>query len=147
MTATATMIHGAFILKIKTPKWQLCAVKEVPEMPASSWMLFGKNKSNKEMFQMEFKSYEATQLINHLVNMTMTDAEIRLVLVAESPAISCIESLWALKGLEMYRDKPKCLPEALQHAVQMLSLSPQMLKRSHKAPYHSMQTRSKASRH
>ena len=115
-------------------------------MPASSWMLFGKNKSNKEMFQMEFKSYEATQLINHLVNMTMTDAEIRLVLVAESPAISCIESLWALKGLEMYRDKPKCLPEALQQDVYMLSLSPQMLKQSHKAPYHSMQTRSKERR-
>jgi len=143
MTATATMIHGAFILKIKTPKWQLCAVKEVPEMPASSWMLFGKNKSNKEMFQMEFKSYQETQLINHLVNMT-ADAEIRLVLVAESPAISCIESLWALKGLEMYRDKPKCLPEALQHAVQMLSLSPQMqYPQMHQAPYHSMQTRSR----
>ena len=142
------MIHGAFILKIKTPKWQLCAVKEVPEMPASSWMLFGKNKSNKEMFQMEFKSYQETQLINHLVNMT-ADAEIRLVLVAESPAISCIESLWALKGLEMYRDKPKCLPEALQHAVQMLSLSPQMqypqmqYPQMHQAPYHSMQTRSR----
>ena len=98
---------------------------------------------------MEFKSHQNGIMITHLVKLARaeSDTEIRLVLVAESPAISCIESLWALKGLEMYRDKPKHLYETLQSAVQMLSLSPQMLKPSHKAPYHSMQTRSKASRH
>ena len=135
----------------------MCVVKQAPDQPASSWMLFGKNKSNKETLQMEFKSHEATQLINHLVNMTMTDAmsiensyaELRLELVPESPAISSIGSLWSLKGLEMYRNRfhtPSSLNDALQQDVYMLSLSPQMLKQSHKAPYHSMQTRSKERR-
>jgi len=129
-----TMPTGAFVLKMKTPKWRLCVVKQVPDESASSWMLFGQNKCNKVMFQMEFKPHQETTLINHLVNLASNDdddetyAELRLVLVAESPAISCIESLWSLKGLEMYRTKPKpnSLCAALHQHVHMLSFSPQM---------------------
>ena len=128
-----TMITGAFVLKMKTRKWRLCVVKQVPGQSESSWMLFGQNKSNKSTFQMEFKPHQETTLINHLVNMAMTDAtplddsyaELRLVLVTESPAISCIESLWPLKGLEMYRNKPSSLCTALHHDIGMLSFSTQ----------------------
>ena len=141
------MIPGAFVLKIKTPSWCLCVVKQAPDQSESSWMLFGKNKSNKATFQMEFKPHQETQLINHLINMT-DDEELRLVLVAESPAISCIESLWSLKGLEMYRNKPSSLSNSLHQCIHMLSTSPQISNPSNPSnpSNHSMQTRSKASR-
>ena len=149
-----TMPTGAFVLKMKTPKWRLCVVKQVPDESASSWMLFGQNKCNKAMFQMEFKPHQETTLINHLVNLASNDdnddddetyAELRLVLVAESPAISCIESLWSLKGLEMYRTKPKTnsLCAALHQHVHMLSMSPQMQDPEAHSPQHPMQTRSR----
>jgi len=132
-------ITGAFVLKMKTPKWRLCVVKQAPDESASSWMLFGQNKCNKsksnsttksQTFQMEFKPHQETTLIKHLVNLASNDddeahAELRLVMVAESPAISCIESLWSLKGLEMYRTKPSSLCIALHQCVHMLSFSPQ----------------------
>lgn len=137
-----TMPTGAFVLKMKTPKWRLCVVKQVPDESASSWMLFGQNKCNKsksnsnsttksQTFQMEFKPHQETTLIKHLVNLASNDddeacAELRLVMVAESPAISCIESLWSLKGLEMYRTKPSSLCTALHQYVHMLSMSPQI---------------------
>ena len=154
-----TMPTGAFVLKMKTPKWRLCVVKQAPDESASSWMLFGQNKCNKAMFQMEFKPHQETTLINHLVNLASNDdddetyAELRLVLVAESPAISCIESLWSLKGLEMYRTKPKpnSLCAALHQHVHMLSFSPQIQMQDpqmqdpqiSQPPSHPMQTRSR----
>jgi hypothetical protein len=127
------MLHGAFVLKMKTSEWRLCVVKQVPEQRESSWMLFGQHKSLKK-FQMEFQSHQETILVRHLVKMASSvdddfHADLRLVLVAESPAISCIESLWPLKGLEMYRTKPNHLHDlhdALHQDVYMLSLSPQM---------------------
>jgi hypothetical protein len=166
---TTTMpTTGAFVLKMKTPKWRLCVVKQEPDQPASSWMLFGQNKCNKfksnstnfKTFQMEFKPHQETTLIKHLVTMASNDddaahAELRLVLVAESPAISCIESLWSLKGLEMYRTKPSSLCTALHQAVHMLSFSPQTQPPQTQPPQtqpqtsqpqqssHSMQTRSR----
>jgi hypothetical protein len=154
------MINGAFVLKMKTPMWCLCVVKQAPDVRASSWMLFGQNKSKSKSnatFQMEFKPHQETTLINHLVNMAMTDAtpldetyaEVRLVIVAESPAISCIESLWSLKGVEMYRDRlhtPSSLCTALYQHVHVLSMSPQIQDPEAHSPQHSMQTRSK-SRH
>ena len=170
-TAPMTMINGAFVLKMKTQQWKLCVVKQAPDQSTSSWMLFGKNKYNKATFQMEFKPYQERMLINHLVKLARSDhdhahddndAELRLVLVAESPAISCIESLWSLNGIEMHRDKPKYLHEALHHDVNMLSISPQIQgnqtqmqgnqtqgNQTHEdhSPRHPMQTRSKASRH
>ena len=103
---------------------------------------------------MEFKSHQETTLIKHLVNMAMTDtipldeayAELRLVIVAESPAVSSIDSLWSLKGVEMCRDRlhtPISLCTALHHDVHMLSLSPQMQPQSQsQSPRHPMQTRS-----
>ena len=157
-------ITGAFVLKMKTPKWRLCVVKQAPDEPASSWMLFGQNKCNKsksnsnsttksQTFQMEFKPHQETTLIKHLVNLASNDdeacAELRLVMVAESPAISCIESLWSLKGLEMYRNKPNHLNDALYQHVHMLSFSPQMQmqmqmqSQSQSQSSHSMQTRSR----
>ena len=129
---TNTMINGAFVLKMKTPSWRLCVVKQAPDQPASSWMLFGQPKCNKSKstFQMEFQSHQETILIKHLVKLASfvddSYAELRLVLVAESPAISCIESLWSLKGVEIYRTKPSSLCTALHHDVHMLSLSPQI---------------------
>ena len=163
MTTTPTpMINGAFVLKMKTPMWCLCVVKQAPDVSASSWMLFGQNKSKSKSksnatFQMEFKPHQETTLIKHLVNMAMTDAtpldetyaEVRLVIVAESPAISCIESLWSLKGVEMYRDRlhtPSSLCTALHQHVHVLSMSPQIQDPEAHSPQHSMQTRSK-SRH
>ena len=127
------MINGAFVLKMKTPKWRLCVVKQVPDQRESSWMLFGKNKSNQATFQMEFQSHQETIMVKHLVKMASDDndfhADLRLVMVAESPAISCIESLWPLNGLEMYRNRfhtPNYLHDALHQDVYMLRLSPQM---------------------
>lgn len=154
---TTPMINGAFVLKMKTPKWRLCVVKQAPDEPASSWMLFGQNKS-KATFQMEFKPHQETTLIKHLVNLAPNDdddeacAELRLVIVAESPAISCIESLWSLKGLEMCRTKPSSLCAALHQYVHMLSFSPQMQpphpqtqqpQPQTQQPHHPMQTRSR----
>ena len=152
------MLHGAFVLKMETPKWRLCVVKQVPDQRESSWMLFGENKSLKK-FQMEFQSHQETILVRHLVKMASSvdddfHADLRLVLVAESPAISCIESLWPLKGLEMYRTKPNHLHDlhdALHQDVYMLSLSPQMqypkiaqpLQQTQQQPHHPMQTRSR----
>ena len=153
--STTMLTTGAFVLKIKTPRWRLCVVKQSPDEPASSWMLFGQNKCNKsnsnyDTFQMEFKPHQETTLIKHLVNLASNYdeacAELRLVMVAESPAISCIESLWSLKGLEMYRTKPNHLNDALYQHVHMLSFSPQMQDHEAHSPQHSMQTRSKVSR-
>ena len=147
---TMTMINGAFVLKMKTPSWRLCVVKQAPDQRESSWMLFGQNKCNKATFQMEFQSHQEIILVNHLVNMASNDdeayAELRMVLVAKSPAISCIESLWSLKGIEMYRNKPSNLHDALHQDVYMLSISPQIQDPEAHSPQHSMQTRSKASR-
>ena len=148
------MIHGAFVLKMETPSWRLCVVKQVPDQRESSWMLFGQNKSLKK-FQMEFQSHQETILVRHLVKMASSvdddfHADLRLVLVAESPAISCIESLWPLKGVEMYRTKPNHLHDlhdALHQDVYMLSLSPQLQGNQFQTqqtqkPHHPMQTRS-----
>ena len=154
------MINGAFVLKMKTPSWRLCVVKQAPDQFTSSWMLFGRRqrRGTKETFQMEFGSHQETILIKHLVNLASDDAdyaELRLVLVAESPAISCIDSLWSLKGIEMYRNRfytPTHLHDALHQDVYMLSTSPQIQGNQTQdpaahSPQHSMQTRSKASRH
>jgi hypothetical protein len=157
MTSNPNPTTGAFVLKMKTPKWRLCVVKQAPDEPASSWMLFGqpkcnKSKSNHTTFQMEFKPHQETTLIKHLVNLGFNDddeacAELRLVMVAESPAISCIESLWSLKGLEMYRTKPSSLCIALHQCVHMLSFSPQtqspQTQPQTQQPQHPMQTRSR----
>lgn len=145
------MLNGAFVLKMKTSEWRLCVVKQVPDQRESSWMLFGQHKSLKK-FQMEFQSHQETILVRHLVKMASVDdnlhADLRLVLVAESPAISCIESLWPLKGLEMCRTKPNHLHDlhdALHQDVYMLSLSPQIQgnqTQQKQKPHHPMQTRS-----
>lgn len=150
---TTPMTNGAFVLKMKTPQWRLCVVKQEPDQPASSWMLFGQNKKSGGTFQMEFKSHQETILIRHLINMAETQAEMRLVLVAESPAISSIESLWQLKGLEMHRmqiDSAAALANALHQDIYMLAISPQTptpkMQSSSNQPSrhsHSMQTRSK----
>ena len=165
---TNPMINGAFVLKMKTPSWRLCVVKQAPDQPASSWMLFGqpkcnKSKSNHTTFQMEFKSHQETTLVKHLVKMAISDhdhddndtdyAKLRLVMVAESPAISCIESLWSLKGIEMYRSPrlhtPNYLYEALHQDVNMLCTSPQISQpqqpqpQPQPQPQHPMQTRSR----
>jgi len=154
---TMTMINGAFVLKMKTPTWRLCVVKQVPDQRESSWMLFGQHKTNKSKFQMEFGSHQETILVKHLVKMASVDddhdfyAELRLVLVAESPAISCIESLWSLKGIEMYHNRfhtPNYLHDALHQDVYMLSLSPQIAQphqpeSQQPEPQHPMQTRSR----
>ena len=127
----------------------MCVVKQEPDQSASSWMLFGRPRREKKetTFQMEFKAFQEGMLVKHLVNLAMTDsesenpydpyAEIRLVLVAESPAISCIESMWSLKGMEMHRDRfytPSSLCTALQQDVHMLSISPQMKSPQMKSP-------------
>ena len=89
-------------------------------------------------------------------------AEIRLVLVTDAPAVSCIGSLWSSKGLEMYRRElytVKSLIDSLHQDMNMLNLSPQLqqarqqqAQQSHQQQQqqaqqsrHSMQTRSKAS--
>ena len=157
-----TMIQGAFVLKMKTREWRMCVVKQVPEQSASSFMLFGqgtnqgtnqgtKNK-DKTTFQMEFKPSQETMLIQHMANMGNMGnmgAEIRLVLVTDAPAVSCIGSLWSSKGLEMYRRElytETALVNSLHQDMNMLNLSPQVAKPVTKQvtkPRHSMQTRSK----
>ena len=159
--STQPMIPGAFVLKMKTPEWHLCVVKQVPEISTSNWMLFG-NQSTKATqsskshpFQMEFKPHQETMLMNQLEKMITSKAEIRLVLVTESPAISCIDSLWPLKGIEMYRKRvtPSKDPiysyiAELKHALNMLCLPAQVSPVPasaihHRESRHSMQTRSK----
>jgi hypothetical protein len=96
-------------------------------------------------------------------NMGNMGAEIRLVLVTDAPAVSCIGSLWALKGLEMYRRElytVKSLIDSLHQDMNMLNLSPQLQQARQQQQQaqqqqqqqqqaqqsrHSMQTRSKAS--
>ena len=123
------MNHGAFVLKMQMSKWRLCVVKQVPEQSSSCWMLFGQNRKTKTTFQMEFQPHQNATLINHLTDMADTETEIRLVLVSESPAVSCIESLWSLQGQEMYRKKVhtgRLLINSLHQDLVMLSISPQM---------------------
>jgi hypothetical protein len=180
------MMQGAFVLKMKTHEWRMCVVKQVPEQSASSFMLFGQSMNqgtkDKTTFQMEFKPSQETMLIQHMANMSnmgtanMSNmgnmgtgnmgAEIRLVLVTDAPAVSCIGSLWALKGLEMYRRElytVKSLIDSLHQDMNMLNLSPQLQQarqqqqaqqaqqaqqqqaQQHQQSRHSMQTRSKAS--
>ena len=144
-----TMQQGAFVLKIKTRDWRMCIVKQVPELDASSWMLFGENmKSTKTTFQLEFKPYQETMLIQHIVDMAEANrkVQVRMVLVTDAPAVSCIRSLWALKGLEMYQremDTDKSLVNSLHQDMNMLTLSPQVFKQQQQQQSrHSMQTRS-----
>jgi hypothetical protein len=157
-----SMQQGAFVLKIKTRDWRMCIVKQVPELDASSWMLFGEsmNEITKTTFQLEFKPYQETMLIQHIVDMTEANrkVQLRMVLVTDAPAVSCIRSLWALKGLEMYRremDTDKSLVNSLHQDMNMLTLSPQVAEQPQKQAQsqqsqsqqsqsrHSMQTRSK----
>ena len=161
-----TMIQGAFVLKMKTRDWRMCVVKQVPELSTSNFMLFGQGTNqgtnqgtkDKTTFQMEFKPSQETMLIQHMGNMGNMGnmgAEIRLVLVTDAPAVSCIGSLWALKGLEMYRRElytVKSLIDSLHQDMNMLNLSPQLQQaQQHQQAQqaqqsrHSMQTRSKAS--
>jgi len=173
---------------MKTRDWRMCLVKQVPELSESSWMLFGESMSqgtnqgtnqgtkDKTTFQLEFKPYQETMLIQYMANMAnMANMEnmenmenmgvqIRMVLVTESPAVSCIGSLWALKGLEMYRrelNTEKSLVNSLHQDMNMLNLSPQLSttqsqrqrqrqqqqqqqqQQQHSQSRHSMQTRSK----
>ena len=120
------MNHGAFVLKLKTPMWRMCVVKQVPEQSSSSWMLFGQNRKTKTTFQMEFQPHQEMTLINHLTDMAHDETEIRLVLVSESPAVSCAESLWSLQGQEMYRKQRRASSLLLHQDIRMLCISPQM---------------------
>jgi hypothetical protein len=157
------MTTGAFVLKMKTKGWRLCVVKQVPEDPKSCWMLFGQNMKDKTTFQLEFQPHQETTLINHLVNMTDTDetketqSKIRLVLIRESPEVSHIGTLWAAKGLEMYRKELRtasALFNSLHQDIHMLRLSAQIEEvnyhqtqashHTHQQSSHCMQTRSKA---
>jgi hypothetical protein len=137
------MNHGAFVLKLKTPMWRMCVVKQVPEQSSSSWMLFGQNRKTKTTFQMEFQPHQEITLINHLTDMAHDETELRLVLVSESPAVSCIESLWSLQGQEMYRKQRRASSLLLHQDIRMLCISPQMQMQSQSMQSrHSMQTRS-----
>ena len=158
------MISGAFVLKMKTREWRLCVVKQVPAERASCWMLFGQNRNERTTFQMEFQLHHETTLINHITNMAnMAETDVRLdlvlVLVSDAPAVSCIESLWSLKGHEMYRKQIRtasALVNSLHQDMNMLCISPQG-NRKQQSPQqqsppqnqqtksrHPMQTRSKA---
>jgi hypothetical protein len=156
------MTPAAFVLKLKTGKWRLCVVKQVPEQTSSCWMLFGQNRKTKTTFQMEFQSHHETTLINHLTDMTEADEiELRLVLVSESPTISCIESLWSLQGQELYQKQLRTassLNNSLHQDLQMLRISPQIQPihksvqpsqsmQSQSMQSHSMQSHSMQSRH
>jgi hypothetical protein len=153
------MTTGAFVLKMKTHNWRLCVVKQVPEDSKSSWMLFGQNMKcdqnmkDKTTFQLEFQPHQETTLINHIVNMTDTNetkethSQIRLVLIRESPEVSHIGTLWAAKGLEMYRKELRtatALFNSLHQDIHMLRLSAQIEEPPKMEPSHCMQTRSKA---
>ena len=151
------MTPAAFVLKLKTGKWRLCVVKQVPEQTSSCWMLFGQNRKTKTTFQMEFQSHHETTLINHLTDMTEADEiELRLVLVSESPTISCIESLWSLQGQELYQKQLRTassLNNSLHQDLQMLRISPQIqpihksVQPSQSMQSQSMQSQSMQSRH
>jgi hypothetical protein len=123
------MIPGAFVLKMKTRKWRLCVVKQIPKLSSSCWMLFGQNRADLTTFQMEFQPYQETTLINHITNMADTDhLGLVLVLVSDPPAVSCIESLWSLKGHEMYRKQLRtasALINSLHQDMNMMCISPQ----------------------
>jgi hypothetical protein len=125
----STMIPGAFVLKMKTRKWRLCVVKQIPKLSSSCWMLFGQNRADLTTFQMEFQPYQETTLINHITNMADTDHLVLvLVLVSDPPAVSCIESLWSLKGHEMYRKQIRtasALVNSLHQDMNMMCISPQ----------------------
>ena len=150
------MITGAFILKMKTKGWRLCVVKQVPEEARSCWMLFGQNMKDKTTFQLEFQPHQETTLINHLVNMAdtkETQSQLRLVLIRESPEVSHIGTLWALKGLEMYRKElhtGSALLNSLHQDIHMLRLHHaqiEQIEQIEQIKHHSihcMQTRSKA---
>ena len=128
------MTPGAFILKLKTPGWRLCLVKQVPEQSSSCWMLFGQTRNPKTgtgtTVQMEFQPHQDTTLINHLTDLAEHDeTELRLVLVSDPPAVSCFESLWSLQGQEMYRKQLRTassLNSSLPQDLNMLRISPQM---------------------
>ena len=159
------MFPGAFVLKLKTMQWRLCVVKQFPGVLRSNWMLFGQRKIKpREKFQLEFMSHQEMQMINHIVNLAMTEldtdasyAEISLVLITDPPATSSIETLWSLKGIEMYRGNRICSPErlytALHQDVFMLSLTPQTSQSQsqsrnakphrHAHAHHPMKTRSR----
>ena len=155
------MFPAAFVLKINTRQWRLCLVKQVPGDSSSNWMLFGGHKIKpNDMFQIEFKPTQEMQLINHLVNLAMTErntktsyAEICMELITNPPAVSCITTLWSLKGIEMYWGKrihtPEKLYNNLHHDVCMLSLTPQTSRntKTHRGAYHPMKTRSKQEEH
>jgi len=142
---------------MKTHEWRMCVVKQVPEQAASNFMLFGQSMNqgtnqHKTTFQMEFKPSQEPMLIQHMANMANManmGAEIRMVLVTDAPAVSCIGSLWSSKGLEMYRRElytETALVNSLHQDMNMLNLSPQVAKPVTKQvtkPRHSMQTRSK----
>jgi hypothetical protein len=163
-----TMMSGAFVLKMKTREWRLCVVKQVPADSLSCWMMFGQNRMDRTTFQIEFQPHQETTLINHITNMaddTETDVRLGLdlvlvlVLVSDPPAVSCIESLWSLKGHEMYRKQIRtasALVNSLHQDIHMLRISPQTKSPQTKSPQtkspsqqqtksrHPMQTRSKA---
>jgi len=133
------MFPAAFVMKTNTKKWRLCLVKQVPSDSSSKWMLFGEHKINpNQMFQTEFKPYQETQLINHMVDLAMTErrntkssyAEICMELITDPPAVSCITTLWSLKGTEMYRRNrirtSNDLYIHLRHDISLLSLTPQI---------------------
>jgi hypothetical protein len=161
------MTSGAFVMKLKTPGWRLCVVKQVPAQSSSCWMLFGQNRKTKTTVQMEFQPHQETTLINHITDMAECDeTELRLVLVSQPPAVSCIASLWSLQGQEMYRKQLRTagsLNSSLQQDMNMLRISPQMqqmqqtqspqtqspqtqMQTQEIKPIHPMQTRSKSSR-
>ena len=133
----------------------MCIVKQVPEDPASCFMLFGQNMKdtgnyNKSTFQMEFQPHRETTLMNYLADMTEADeAELRLVMVSDPPGVSCFESLWSLQGQCMYRKKVRAafISNTLYQDLNMLRLSPQLSAPSPQSmkSLHSMQTRSKSS--
>ncbi len=153
------MTSAAFVLKLKMPEWRLCVVKQVPAQSSSCWMLFGQNRKTKTTFQMEFQPHYETTLINHITDMAECDeTELRLVLVSQPPAVSCIASLWSLQGQEMYRKQLRTagsLNSSLHQDMNMLRISPQMQQTQMQMQtqqtqeiksIHPMQTRSKSSR-
>ena len=159
------MIPGVFILKIDATQWRMCVVKQdTPSRSNSGWLLLGRHKHNRnsksnpgETFQMEFKSHQEVQMINHILNLSRikngarpTYAETGLTLIAQLPAAPrmSIASLWTLKGIEMYRNQfrvSNLLADALYQDVYMLSLTPQISQSSQLShpSLHPMQTRSK----
>jgi hypothetical protein len=147
-TIKQSMIPGAFILKLKTPGWRLCVVKQVPEQSSSCWMLFGQTRKPNDnpttgsgtgtTVQMEFQPHQEITLINHLTDLVEHDeTELRLVLVGEPPAVSCFETMWSLQGQEMYRKQLRTassLNSSLQQDLNMLRISPQQEQQQQQQP-------------